>query len=63
MKVIITGVTGMVGEGVMLVCLDHPEVTEVLTISRRTSGHTQQTQKLLIDDFSKYINIKPTFSP
>ena len=54
MKVIITGVTGMVGEGVMLVCLDHPEVTEVLTISRRTSGHTHSKLKeMLIDDFSK----------
>jgi len=29
MKVIITGATGMVGEGVLLECLAHPQVTEV----------------------------------
>lgn len=35
MKVIVTGVTGMVGEGVMHECLNHPEITEVLSISRK----------------------------
>ena len=29
-KVIITGATGMVGEGVLLECLSHPKVKEVL---------------------------------
>lgn len=31
MKVIITGVTGMVGEGVLLACLEDSRVTEVLS--------------------------------
>jgi uncharacterized protein YbjT (DUF2867 family) len=34
-KVIITGVTGMVGEGVMLECLEHPAVEQVLMVNRR----------------------------
>ena len=34
MKVIITGATGMVGKGVLLECLDHPSVDQVLTIGR-----------------------------
>ncbi len=34
MRVIITGASGMIGKGVLLECLDHPEVTEVLTIGR-----------------------------
>ena len=38
MKVIITGATGMVGEGVLLECLISTEVTEVLSVSRRPSG-------------------------
>ena len=35
MKVIITGATGMVGEGVLLTCLDNPQITEVLVINRK----------------------------
>jgi uncharacterized protein YbjT (DUF2867 family) len=34
-KVIITGATGMVGEGVLHECLDHPDVESVLIINRR----------------------------
>jgi nucleoside-diphosphate-sugar epimerase len=40
MKVIITGSTGMVGEGVLLVCLDNPDVEKVLIINRRSLGIT-----------------------
>ena len=35
MKVIITGATGMVGEGVLLECLENAAVQEVLMINRR----------------------------
>jgi uncharacterized protein YbjT (DUF2867 family) len=34
-KVIITGSTGMVGEGVLIECLNHPDVEQVLIISRK----------------------------
>ena len=34
MKVIITGATGMVGKGVLLECLDHPDISKVLSIGR-----------------------------
>ena len=37
-KVIITGVTGMVGEGVMQEALESPFISEVLTISRTSTG-------------------------
>ncbi|MCJ7820096.1 MAG: NAD-dependent epimerase/dehydratase family protein, partial [Bacteroidales bacterium] len=40
LKVIITGATGMVGEGIMLVCLQNPDVEKILIISRRSSGIT-----------------------
>ncbi|EFK57122.1 Uncharacterised protein [Sphingobacterium spiritivorum] len=35
MKVIITGATGMVGEGVLLECLNNTAVVEVLIIGRK----------------------------
>jgi uncharacterized protein YbjT (DUF2867 family) len=38
MKVMVTGATGMVGEGAMLVCLGHPDVDGVLLVSRRPYG-------------------------
>ena len=38
MRVIITGVTGMVGEGVLLECLKDPDVKQVLVINRRPCG-------------------------
>jgi hypothetical protein len=37
-KSIITGVTGMVGEGVLHVCLQHPDVESVLVINRKPCG-------------------------
>lgn len=35
---IITGATGMVGEGVLLECLNHPDVERVLAVNRRPGG-------------------------
>jgi len=35
-KAIVTGATGMVGEGVMHECLNHPDVDSVLVINRKT---------------------------
>lgn len=37
-RVIITGATGMVGEGVLLECLNHPDVEKVLVINRKPGG-------------------------
>lgn len=53
MKIIITGATGMVGEGVLLVCLEHPSVTEVLMINRRPLALKHEKLKtLIVKDFS-----------
>jgi hypothetical protein len=35
---IITGTTGMVGEGVLIECLKHPDVEKVLVINRKPGG-------------------------
>jgi hypothetical protein len=54
MNVIITGVTGMVGEGVLFECLRNNKVNKVLSISRRSYPleHPKLTQ-LIIPDFTK----------
>ena len=35
MKIILTGATGLVGEGVLLECLQSPDVEQVLAVGRR----------------------------
>ncbi|HEX7903492.1 MAG TPA: NAD-dependent epimerase/dehydratase family protein [Chitinophagaceae bacterium] len=52
MKVIITGATGMVGEGVLLECLNNKAVQEVLMINRRSSPIKHpRLKELLVPDF------------
>jgi uncharacterized protein YbjT (DUF2867 family) len=52
MRVILTGVTGMVGEGVMLECLESPAVEKVLSVSRKPTDHTHpKLEQLLVPDF------------
>ena len=38
LKVILTGATGMVGEGVLHECLHHNDVEDILIINRKPSG-------------------------
>ncbi|OFY39184.1 MAG: epimerase [Bacteroidetes bacterium GWF2_40_14] len=40
LRVIITGATGMVGEGLLYECLQHTEVDKVMVISRRPCGYS-----------------------
>jgi hypothetical protein len=49
---IITGATGMVGEGVLLECLDRPEVEQVLVINRKPSGRSHpKLREIVHSDF------------
>lgn len=52
MKVIITGTTGYVGEGVMHCCLEHPEIEKVLSVSRKRIGLCHpKLEELVIENF------------
>ncbi|MGN7819368.1 epimerase [Chitinophaga sp. 22536] len=53
LKVIITGATGMVGEGVMQECIANPAVAQILLINRKPSGvvHPKVTE-ILHNNFS-----------
>ncbi len=48
LSVIITGATGMVGEGVLYECLHHPEVEKVLVITRNPCGYSHSKLKEII---------------
>ncbi|MFC3559615.1 Rossmann-fold NAD(P)-binding domain-containing protein [Pedobacter jamesrossensis] len=57
MKVIITGTTGMVGEGVLLECLQNSEVSQLLSISRKPCGiKNPKLTELLVPDFFEIEN-------
>jgi uncharacterized protein YbjT (DUF2867 family) len=63
MKVIITGATGMVGEGVLLECLADPGVERVLSISRRPCGHTHpKLSECLVPDFRDLSSVEPALA-
>lgn len=51
MNVIITGTTGMVGEGMLLDCLASPQITSVLSVSRKPTGlsHPKLTEYIVPD--------------
>ncbi len=57
MKAIITGATGMVGEGVLLECLNHSEVERVLVINRKPGSRLHpKLREILHEDF---FNLQP----
>ena len=58
-KAIVTGATGMVGEGVLHECLLHPDVEEVLVINRKPCGYSHPKLKEIIhQDFFDFSPIK-----
>ncbi|MEO6602471.1 MAG: NAD-dependent epimerase/dehydratase family protein [Polyangiaceae bacterium] len=60
MKVILTGATGMVGEGVLLECLSDPGVEHVLSVSRRPCGHRHpKLTECLVPDFRELASVEP----
>ncbi|MEL7530570.1 MAG: NAD-dependent epimerase/dehydratase family protein, partial [Bacteroidota bacterium] len=59
MKVIITGTTGMVGKGVLLECLDRPDVEAILVVNRRSVEITHpKLKEILHKDFLDLSSIK-----
>jgi nucleoside-diphosphate-sugar epimerase len=52
LKIIITGATGMVGEGVLFECLEHSAIAQVLMVNRRPYSATHpKLKELIVPDF------------
>ena len=63
MKVILTGATGMVGEGVLLECLENSAVERVLSVSRRSCGRAHpKLKELLVPDFRDLSGVEAELS-
>ncbi len=56
-RAIISGATGMVGEGVLLECLRHPDVEQVLVINRRPGGVSHPKLREVIH--GDFFDLKP----
>ena len=56
-KAIITGATGMVGEGVLIECLKHPDVEQVLVINRKPGGVSHPKLREVIH--TDFFNLTP----
>lgn len=60
MRIILTGATGMVGEGVLHECLLHPDVNQVLVINRKPCGVVHPKLKEVIHaDFLNLAAVTP----
>ncbi|MGA9292756.1 MAG: NAD-dependent epimerase/dehydratase family protein [Ignavibacteriaceae bacterium] len=58
-KAIVTGSTGMVGEGVMHECLNHPEVESVLVINRKSiNPNHPKLKEILHNNFYDFSGIE-----
>lgn len=58
-RAIVTGATGMVGEGVLHECLLHPEVESVLVINRKPCGVTHvKLKEILYQNFYDFSSIE-----
>lgn len=52
LKIILTGATGMVGEGVLMECLENPNISEILSVSRKPSGKKHaKLKEYIVSDF------------
>lgn len=63
LKIILTGSTGMVGEGVLHECLHSDLVSEVLVVNRKPCGYTHnKLRELILPDFFNIESIKAELS-
>lgn len=62
-KVLVTGSSGMVGEGVLLRCLQDERVEGVLALNRRPCGHKHpKLKEILLNDFFRLETIEDQLS-
>lgn len=61
MNVVLFGASGMVGQGVLLECLEDPEVQRVVSVVRRPTGVTNaKLTEVVHGDFLDYAAIEPS---
>jgi uncharacterized protein YbjT (DUF2867 family) len=63
MKIILTGATGMIGEGILIECLNDARISEILSVSRRPSGKTHpKLKEYVVPEFLDLPENEPKFA-
>lgn len=63
MKIILTGATGMVGEGVLMTCVNRLPIEEILVITRKPiDSHSDKVKNLVIANFSQLADHREVIS-
>jgi len=63
LKVIVTGATGMVGEGVLIECLQNDSIEEVMVVGRKPYGVTHpKLKEIICEDFFNLKDIENKLS-
>lgn len=58
-NILLTGATGMVGKGILLECLEHPQIKSITLISRTSVGfENPKVIEILLNDFMELDTIK-----
>ena len=64
MRILLTGATGLVGQGVLRECLSDPGVTRVVALGRRPSGQTHaKLEELVVADFNDLRAVENRLQP
>lgn len=62
LKIILTDATGLVGEGVLLTCLEHPSIEQVLMVNRRPYAlQHAKLRQCLVPDFMQLDGVREQF--
>lgn len=64
MRILITGATGLVGQGVLRECLEAPDVTQVVALGRHASGQSHpKFSEVICPDFSDLGGVEQQLQP
>jgi uncharacterized protein YbjT (DUF2867 family) len=64
MRILLTGATGLVGQGVLLECLSDPGVTRVVALGRHPSGQSNsKLEDLVVTDFGDLSAVEDRLRP
>ena len=64
MRILVTGATGLVGQGVLRECLLDPAVTHVVALGRHPSGQSDdKLEDVVVEDFSQLGPVEPDRGP